>query len=101
MCWFSFFVQYLSELVGVYFANEDLPELMPTVTCAAISQLPHTPVATGNQPLSLEVAQFKDLVFLLVDLWRLDGDAVKKQWTCAFFAAGLSDQGKEVCKGCS
>lgn len=86
----SLHIQYLCETVGVYFGSKGPPKLSPTFACKALS------LTSSAKPFSLEVADFKEFVFLLVDLWGLDGDIVRKQWACAFFAAGLADQGKEV-----
>ena len=79
----------------MYLASKGPPKLAPTLACVALQELPLS-VTSSAQPFSLEIADFKEFIFLLVDLWGLDGDIVRKQWACAFFAAGLADQGKEV-----
>ena len=75
----------------MYLTSTSPPPVPPTLTCHALSQLPPDTAA-----VNLEVASQQDIVFVLVDLWKVDGDAVWKQWVCAFFAAGLGENGKEV-----
>ena len=47
--------------------------------------------------LNVELAEYSDFVFLLSKLWEMDMDAVKLHWVTNLFAAGLVDQGKQVC----
>ncbi len=83
--------QCLCEAVVVYLSPTIPPPVPPTLASHALSQLPPT-----GSAISLEVASHRDVVFLLVDLWQLDGDAVRKQWVTGFFAAGLAENGSEV-----
>ncbi len=83
--------QCLCEAVVVYLSPTSPPPVPPTLASHALSQLPPT-----GSALSLEVASHRDIVFLLVDLWQLDSDAVRKQWVTGFFAAGLAENGSEV-----
>ncbi|XP_064392664.1 rab3 GTPase-activating protein non-catalytic subunit-like isoform X2 [Halichondria panicea] len=84
----------LCEAVVVYLSPTSPPPVPPTLASHALSQLPPT-----GSALSLEVASHRDIVFLLVDLWQLDSDAVRKQWVTGFFAAGLAENGSEVFMG--
>jgi len=74
--------------VKIYLSDKAPPAVPPTLTCRALEQLPpsnHT-----------EVASHKDIVLTLADLWGVESDTVRRNWACAFFAAGLGDKGTEV-----
>ncbi len=76
----------------MYLSPTAPPPVPPTLACYALSQLPPNTTST----VSLEVANHRDIVFLLADLWGMNGDIVRKQWLTGFFAAGLAENGSEV-----
>ncbi len=84
-------MQSLCEGVKIYLSPITPPPVPPTLANLALSQLP-----TNTSTVNLEVANYRDIVFLLADLWGLDGDVVKRQWLIGFFAAGLAENGSEV-----
>lgn len=66
--------------------------MLPSVPCLCVQQF------IGDGMVSnVELAEYSDFVFLLSKLWDVDIDAVKLHWVTNLFAAGLVDQGKQVC----
>lgn len=72
----------------MHLSSNPPPSVPPTLASQALS---HT-----SSTLGLEVASHRDIVFLLAELWGLEGDTVRRQWVNAFFAAGMAENGTEV-----
>ena len=66
--------------------------MLPSIPCLCVQQF----IGDG-MVLNVELAEYSDFVFLLSKLWEVDMDAVKLHWVTNLFAAGLVDQGKQVC----
>ena len=65
--------------------------MTPTVASVAVQQLTITTLPR------VDVSEFSDFVFLLGDEWALNGDDIRLYWVLNLFAAGLAENGKEVC----
>ena len=80
-------LQFLCDAIGVLIHSS--PKMLPSISCLCVQQF----IGDG-MVLNVELAEYSDFVFLLSKLWEVDMDAVKLHWV---FAAGLVDQGKQVC----